>query len=408
MKFWIKGICAFLAVLLSFSVLLSASAMTPSPLTVWGPSLESPPATEGTEEATPPPTTEETVPTATEASVPATTEAATLPATEITSPPATEVTDPPATEITTPPETQVTVPPATEVTTPPATVPTAPPETEAPTQPTETPTEPVQPELPDYFASQSAFVYHCNSSTVLFTLGDWNARMYPASITKLFSCYVALKYLSPDTLVTAGDILDTVPWDSSKAGLEKGDTLTVEQLLYGMLLPSGGDAARVLAAAAGRVIAKAPGLSDAAAMEAFVAEMNRQADLSRMTSTHFTNPDGYHDPDHYTTLKDLLTLGTLSLSSPLISKVASTASIPHPLSDTGKTWENTNWLLNEAWQYYHPNAIGLKTGNTSAAGSCLLSAFQIGQEIYLIGTFGSTDYFTRFEDTLYLYDTYVP
>lgn len=100
----------------------------------------------------------------------------------------------------------------------------------------------------------SAFIYDCRTDRLQSNVQDLNTKLYPASITKLFSMYVAMQYLDSGAEVTVGSILKTVPADSSTALLSIGNRLTVEALYYGMLLPSGNDAARVIAVAAGKVI----------------------------------------------------------------------------------------------------------------------------------------------------------
>ena len=100
-------------------------------------------------------------------------------------------------------------------------------------------------------------------------------RIYPASITKLFTAYVALQYLDAATQITVGNAIYTVPPDSSLAFLTVGDVLTVEDLIHGMLLPSGGDAARVIAAEAGKVICKNSNLPDVEAIQPVIREEDK-------------------------------------------------------------------------------------------------------------------------------------
>ena len=239
-------------------------------------------------------------------------------------------------------------------------------------------------------------------------------QIYPASITKLFTAYVALQYLDPQQQITVGAAIYTVPPDSSLAFISIGEVYTVEQLIYGMLLPSGGDAARVIAAEAGRVIAGKANISDTEAINLFVDEMNRLASALGMVGTHFVTPDGFHDPNHYTTMADLMTLTELSLDDPLIRKVVSTPEYTITQGGRSFTWRNTNMLLQESSQhpeFYRKTAIGLKTGFTGAAGRCLLSAFIIDGELIYAGVFGCPDpnwgYIAQFENICYLYDTYL-
>ena len=212
-----------------------------------------------------------------------------------------------------------------------------------------------------------------------------------------------LQYLSPEDTVLVGDELDLVPWDSSVAGLQKGDRLTVEQLIEGMMLPSGNDAATVLATTAGRVIAEDYAMAPKAAINAFMKEMNRTAKSYGMGDSHFITPDGYHDPDHYTTMEDLAVLGRLILTTPSILKYTALPNDQIMLSeDRVLEWKNTNALINPESEFYCSAAVGLKTGQHTAAGRCLLSAFEIDGRILIIGVFGCTEDPGRFEDTLQL------
>lgn len=255
--------------------------------------------------------------------------------------------------------------------------------------------------------AQQYFVYDCNTDSFLVISGQADEQIYPASITKLFTTYVALQYLQPDTEITAGDALSMVAWGSSVAKIKKGDVLTVEQLVEAMLLPSGNDAAYLLACEAGRAIKGNPSLNVNAAVNAFVSQMNAQAEKLGMTGTHFVNPDGIHDSDHYTTFADLAKLGKLALENQTIMKYAAKAKDDVLLHGETVEWKNTNALVDPATPYYCPYAVGLKTGQTPSAGSCLLSAFQMDETELLIGVFGCPKEEDRFDDTLQLFNEIV-
>lgn len=250
--------------------------------------------------------------------------------------------------------------------------------------------------------AQQAFVYDCGSESFAYLKGGEKDKVYPASITKLFTAYVALQFLQPDTRITAGDALALVGVGSSVAEIQQGDVLTVEMLVEAMLLPSGNDASYLLAAAAGRVIKDDESLPAEAAVAAFVGEMNGQARALGMTGTRFLNPDGYHEYDHYTTYADLVTIGKLAMENPTIMKYAKLSGDQVSLTSGQRQWKNTNALVDPASPYYCPYAIGLKTGQTPSAGSCLLSAFEIEGRRYLIGVFGCPEIEDRFADTLQL------
>jgi len=311
-----------------------------------------------------------------------------------------------------------TAPPTTQQTEPPTTQPTA-------TQQTESTTEQQKPVGPitqaDYKLTCSKyFVYDVTAGTYLAQSGDENMRLYPASITKLFTIHVALQYLTPETMVTVGPEITMIDPDSTRANLQQGDVVSVDLLVGGMMLPSGNDAAYALAAAAGRVILNDPDCSAGTAISGFVEEMNRQAQNLGMSGTHFANPDGIHHYEHYFSMADMVTLGKISLDNPLVMKYAGTAVKTVQIGERSITWKNTNMLVRSDLKtspptdtsfdperlaaLYCENAIGLKTGRTTPAGYCLLSAFRVDGRVLLIGVFGSDDSVPRCEDTLYLYN----
>ena len=278
----------------------------------------------------------------------------------------------------------------------------------ATTQPTEPyiPTWNTYPKDRELFAQQY-FVYDCKADTFLNASGDATTQVYPASITKLFTAYVAMQYLAPNEQITAGDALDFVVPGSSVAKIEAGDVLTVEQLVEAMMLPSGNDAAYILACEAGRRIKNDSQLGIYTAKDAFVAEMNTQAAALGMTGTHFVNPDGIHDTDHYSTFGDLAILGKLALKNETIMKYAATARDTVTLHGDTLEWKNTNKLIDRTNSYFCPYALGLKTGQTPDAGSCLLSAFRMDDTELIIGVFGCPNEEDRFDDTIQLFNEVV-
>ena len=248
------------------------------------------------------------------------------------------------------------------------------------------------------------FVYDVDNKQFVTIDGDQNERIYPASITKLFTAYVALQWMQPTDTVTAGDELDYVVYGSSVADIQKGEVLSVDMLVEAMLLPSGNDAAYILAAEAGRRMGSADD-SVQTAVDRFVQEMNQAAVNQGMTDSHFANPDGIHSEEHYTTYHDLAILGTLALSNDTIRRYAMMdTTIATPIRGEQKTWKNTNELINPASPYYCAACIGLKTGQTPYAGSCLLSAFQYADRTWLVGVFGCPEENDRFSDSIHLFN----
>lgn len=284
-------------------------------------------------------------------------------------------------------------------------------ETTGATETTEAPTI-WQPDWKTYpesrqLLAQQYFVYDCVSEQFLTISGSQSDRIYPASITKLATALVAMEHLEPDTVIKADNVLDLVAWGSSVADLQLGDSLTAEQLIEAMLLPSGNDAAYVLAAAAGREIAGNPSLPASEAVSMFMFVMNARVVELGMTDSHFVNPDGIHDGNHYMTFSDLAVLGKLSMENETIMKYANIAKEQVTLHGEEVEWKNTNALINPETEYYCQYAVGLKTGQTPSAGSCLLSAFRMDEHELIIGVFGCPEIDDRFDDTLQLFNEVV-
>lgn len=247
------------------------------------------------------------------------------------------------------------------------------------------------------------FVYHTGTNQMLYSKTTGNGKLFPASITKLFSTYVALQYLDPDTIITAGSELDLVHEGSSVAYVSEGSQIRVKMLVEGMMLPSGNDAAIVLAAAAGRVIAQDEALAAEDAVQVFVDEMNRQADLLGFEMSHFTNPDGWHTGSHYTCMNDMARISSLALGNDTIRRYMGLGrDETNFYSGQYVIWENTNLLVLEGSGFYRTDAIGMKTGFTRPAGYCLMSAFSFEEGDIVIGQFGYVNKNSRFTDAIAL------
>ena len=256
-------------------------------------------------------------------------------------------------------------------------------------------------ELSQAMEARQILVFDTNTDKILYTKSVETGKVFPASITKLFSTYVALQYLDPNTIITAGDELDLVHEGSSMAYVGKGHQLRVKMLIEGMMLPSGNDAAMVLAAAAGRAIARDENLSGTDAVAVFVDEMNAQADALGFEKSHFSNPDGWHTGSHYTSLNDLARIAKLALENDTIRRYMRLAEDDtHFLTGQHVLWENTNLLLIRGSGFYRSDAVGMKTGFTRPAGYSLMSAFAFEEGEIVIGLFGYTDKTARFHDAI--------
>lgn len=260
--------------------------------------------------------------------------------------------------------------------------------------------EALKPEL----KSDQILVYDATNDTMLYTMSNEGDKLYPASITKLFSAYVALQHLNPEEVLTAGEELLLVKPGSSVAYIGRGHQLYVRTVVEAMMLPSGNDAAMVLAAAAGRRIAGDETIGPEEAVAVFVDEMNRMAEELGFEKSHFANPDGYHLGCHYTCLNDMARIAKLALEDKTISRYIRRFE-DDVVFVSGQTikWKNTNLLLSPEEGFYRGDAIGMKTGFTRQAEYCLMSAFkcQDGRTV-VIGSFGCDDEYDRLRDILKL------
>lgn len=173
-------------------------------------------------------------------------------------------------------------------------------------------------------------------------------RMLIASVTKLMTALVVLEQGEVDETVT---VTAAHMAEGSSMYLHVGEKLTLEELLYGLLLCSGNDAALALTECAGGV-------------EPFVALMNEKAAALGMKNTHFANPNGLDDEEHYSTAYDMALLACAAANEPTLRRIASTRTA----AIGGRTLTNHNKLLSRM-----DGCIGLKTGYTKAAGRTLVS-----------------------------------
>ncbi|NUR84508.1 MAG: D-alanyl-D-alanine carboxypeptidase [Nonomuraea sp.] len=188
-------------------------------------------------------------------------------------------------------------------------------------------------------------------------------RVPVASLVKVMTAYVVLREgrLTDTITVTAADVKHATSNGATTAALRKGERLTTRDLLYGLMLPSGADAANALARQYG------PGKT------AFVTKMNRAARSLGLTGTRYTNPDGLPTPANggYSTAVDQVKLAQRALNDPIFRAIV--GSKVHKVAKTAvhraHTWRNSNKLLDRA-----EGVLGVKTGYTNAAQYCLLFA----------------------------------
>lgn len=232
----------------------------------------------------------------------------------------------------------------------------------------------------------NAILVDANYDEVLYEKGAYE-KAYPASITKVMTALLVLEaieagQLTTDTMVTATDTLrqDLVAGGST-ANIKQDETMSVLNLLYCLLLPSANEAANILAVAVDGSI------------EEFVARMNRRAGELGCTGTHFANPHGLHNENHYTTAYDISVFMRAALEHELFRTIISTASHTVPATNLSgeRFFYNTNGLISNLyyWGYTYDKCIGGKTGSTDEAGRCLVSAAENGDDFLVCVVLGS-------------------
>lgn len=233
---------------------------------------------------------------------------------------------------------------------------------------------------------------------------DSEKSIYPASTLKMLTALTVLDIAQPDELVEVGLEIYIPPLDASRAGLEYGMKLTVRELLEGLLLPSGADAAYTLGIYCGRKLKGDGQLDMLEAVKAFIAAMNQKAMDIGAAHTTAVNVVGLDDKKQQTTAEDILTIAKVFLDNPVLAEICSlpTAKIT---SENGKTvsLKNTNKMLLSGSEYYNGHVAGVKTGTTSKAGNCLVSVFTVDDERYLCIVMNSS-YYGKFTDTQQLYE----
>lgn len=253
-------------------------------------------------------------------------------------------------------------------------------------------------------SSDYIVLYDATNNKTLYSKNA-DEQCFPASTTKLMTALVTLQYADENTVFTVGDEIRLIDPESSRAFLRVGNRLNLQTLLEAIMLPSGNDAAYTAAANVGRIIAGDDSLSALAAISKFCEKMNETAKTLGAKNTHFINPDGIHNANHYTTAADMLLICKAALEDPTLAAVMTEEKVTRTFlsGETGATWYNTNYLLRTDTRYVYDGAIGLKTGHTNEAGYCLTAAAE-RDGVKLIAVLMNSDSTSgRFEDATGLF-----
>ena len=219
--------------------------------------------------------------------------------------------------------------------------------------------------------AKAALLIDRKTGAVLYALNEHD-ELYPASLTKIMTCLLVLEAVDEGRLTLSQEItatptaLEGLAEDGSTAGIEAGETLTVEELLYCLMVVSANEAGAILAEKISGTV------------ESFVDRMNAKARELGCENTHFMNPHGYHDSLHYTSAWDLYLITKAALEHPMFMTVCDASShiVPATNLSPERQLNNTNFLIRSGREYYNPDVHGVKTGSHSQAGNCLVSTAQ--------------------------------
>ncbi len=205
-----------------------------------------------------------------------------------------------------------------------------------------------------------------------------DTQMYPASTTKLLTLLLALEKADLDEMVTVPASAADVPVDSSLVPVYPGEQMSMRDLLYGLMIRSGNDAANAVAELC------------SGSVERFVEEMNDLAEELGMSGSHFVNPHGYHNDEHYTTARDLSIAARKGLTDPAFCEIVTCMNYTLPPTQNREelVLQNIWELFDPSSAYYIPGAAGVKSGYTSAAGFCYVGAAQRNGETLIAVVLG--------------------
>lgn len=213
--------------------------------------------------------------------------------------------------------------------------------------------------------AEGAGAFNVDEEEVIYAQNIFE-KLYPASTTKILTAYLIIRYGNLDDIVTVSENAGNPGRDSSVCGLRTGDQISVRNLLYGLMLESGNDAAIALAE------------YYSGSVEAFADAMNKEALDIGATQSHFVNPSGYPDENHYTTIYDMYLITAKAIVLEEFVKIIHTESYDVEYMDAlgnkvSKTWKNTCQYINgNSTAPEGITVIGGKTGTTNAAGYCLV------------------------------------
>ena len=249
--------------------------------------------------------------------------------------------------------------------------------------------------------SEAAILIESSTGKVIYSKNG-EERKFPASTTKILTAIIAIESCSLDEMATVSEYAVTsIPSGYTNANIQVGETLSVKDLLYALMLASANEAAVIL------------GEHISGSYEEFVNLMNEKAKSIGCTNSHFMNGNGMHDDNHYTTAHDLALIAQYAMKNETFRQIVATTSYTLPATKlypyNDRTFKNTNSLIivnnNDVENnYYYPYAIGIKTGFTTPAGNCLVAAANNNGLEFISVILGSPDKDTRYVDAINMFN----
>ncbi len=219
------------------------------------------------------------------------------------------------------------------------------------------------PQAPE-LTSQAAILINADSGTILYAKNA-TQMMFPASTTKLMTALLTVENTSPEDIISfSRTAVNSLPPGSSHIGMRAGESLTVKDCLYGLLLPSANEVANALAE------------HISGSISSFVSLMNTRAEELGLINTHFSNPNGLHEDSHYSCAYDLAMILKQCIQNPTFLEVASRPTYvrePDELLNKRIPMASTNDMQRPNRAYYDPDVVCGKTGWTEQAGRCLVT-----------------------------------
>ena len=245
--------------------------------------------------------------------------------------------------------------------------------------------------------AEGAVLMEANTGTVLYGKNS-HEKLYPASITKMLTALVAMDECDMDEMVTFSEAaIHSINWrEDANMGINPGNSITMEQCLYGLLVGSANEVAYAIA----------EHIAGDGNIEGFAELMNKKAKELGCTDSHFVTPNGIHDENHYTSPYDMALIAQAFYSNELLTKMASTISYKVPQTDTQPRDDMVVWAkskLHPGKEYAYEYLVGTKTGYTDVARQTLVScAEHNGLKLVCVIMMEESPF--QFTDTIELFD----